>query len=1056
MARIESKQIVAPKVFDPLRQELESTITKTKMLSDELQRQLDLQVKISKSVKNSATGYKQLAEAETKSKNALTEKEKIDRKNLTLQKQLTQVTKLEREQIAALTVEKQRRNKVDKQSAILTNQNIGAFERLNVKIKQLSDRYRNLIAVEGKETVTSKRLRMEILKLNATRDMANKSLGIHNANVGNYTSTVAKLRTGLAQLGLSMGVFYILRSAFGIVKDFDQATADLASVLGVTTDQMAALTEQSKELGATTIFTASEVAELQKEYAKLGFTQSEILGVTEATLQLAAATGEDLGQAATVVGSNLRAFGLDVSETQRVVDVMAKAFSSSSLDMEKFTVAMRQVAPVAKNAGYSIEETTALLGTLTDRGVDASSAGTGLRNVFLELAKQGLTFDEAMSKINNSTNKNKTSMELFGKKGATVGAILAASGVSADLLTEKLNNAGGAAAKMADTQLDTLGGAVKLLISAWEGWILKMNEAGGAGDTLKTIIKFLAKNLDFLLNTLILVGKAWLAYSVGVKASAAATLFFGKSLGKAGKMLSGPVFVAITLVAAAVKGLVQLFKDAVDSSDALTRAYDKVNEKMDEEVIKLKLVGKELFATTAASEERQEVLNKINAEYGTTLQNLQDEAEFANQVAAAYDKIVASLRKEIALTVIKDDLIAFNKELRRLEREQKETGGVFGTLGGVNQVAIKALKDEIKLLENEFTRLNQSTEKVIDGRSGINELGDRFEENDKKVKKLTKSVKDLKNEVTGWSIEDQVDGFDFDYRLDRVDFSKKSTEDISYDATEATNAALREIERLELKEKELWKSIRSEVANTNKMITEMYNNRLALIDREIAKKEMEYNDSKTREEQLRADAKERGLDATEAINLERENQKKALQAQQDLERKKQRIVALIAALNALTAKIEAGDGNPVKNVKADILNLKSFIEGSFYEGTPYTIADALGGNGVKDGHIVRIDDNEAVLNPEQTRALNIRKGGNSTDDIVNIYKNGMAKNNSSLRNKLDVKKRTNDHLIVKELQELKKITQTQSNPGKMAFNSVVGAFQYQKGAQKLIYPIRKR
>jgi hypothetical protein len=163
-----------------------------------------------------------------------------------------------------------------------------------------------------------------------------------------------------------------------------------------------------------------------------------------------------------------------------------------------------------------------------------------------------------------------------------------------------------------------------------------------------------------------------------------------------------------------------LFKDAVDSSDALTRAYDKVNEKMDEEVIKLKLVGKELFATTAASEERQEVLNKINAEYGTTLQNLQDEAEFANQVAAAYDKIVASLRKEIALTVIKDDLIAFNKELRRLEREQKETGGVFGTLGGVNQVAIKALKDEIKLLENEFTRLNQSTEKVIDGRSGIN------------------------------------------------------------------------------------------------------------------------------------------------------------------------------------------------------------------------------------------------------------------------------------------------------------------------------------------------
>ena len=73
-------------------------------------------------------------------------------------------------------------------------------------------------------------------------------------------------------------------------------------------------------------------------------TQKEIEGVTEATLQLAAASGTDLGNAASIVGSTLRAFNMDVDQTQRLVDVMAKSFSSSSLDIDKFSSAMANVA----------------------------------------------------------------------------------------------------------------------------------------------------------------------------------------------------------------------------------------------------------------------------------------------------------------------------------------------------------------------------------------------------------------------------------------------------------------------------------------------------------------------------------------------------------------------------------------------------------------------------------------------------------------------------------------------------------------------------------------
>ena len=95
---------------------------------------------------------------------------------------------------------------------------------------------------------------------------------------------------------------------------------------------MKALSQDAKRLGASTRFTATQVSKLQKEYAKLGFSQKQILNLTKATLELATATNTDLARAAEVVGNTLRAFSLDASETQRVVDVMAKSFNESSLE----------------------------------------------------------------------------------------------------------------------------------------------------------------------------------------------------------------------------------------------------------------------------------------------------------------------------------------------------------------------------------------------------------------------------------------------------------------------------------------------------------------------------------------------------------------------------------------------------------------------------------------------------------------------------------------------------------------------------------------------------
>lgn len=327
-------------------------------------------------------------------------------------------------------------------------------------------------------------------------DIANGSM----KRTSGFVMGIRKAMTGLAAQFLAFtAVIQVIRNVVGVFRDFEQANADLSAVLEVTGDDMKELTEDAKRLGATTAFTATEVSQLQKEFAKLGFSQEEILNATEATLDLAAATGEDLPRAAEVVGATVRAFGLDASETQRVTDVMAKSFSSSALDMEKFAVSMRAVAPVAKNAGLNIEQTTSMLGILVDRGIDASTAGTSLRNVFLELSKQGLTFEEAMEQINSSTDKNATALDLFGKRGAVTGTILAETGVQVSELETELNKAGGSARDMAEKQLDTLQGSLTILNSAWEGLILSMEDGGGfLADTLKIIIKDISTGLSNL------------------------------------------------------------------------------------------------------------------------------------------------------------------------------------------------------------------------------------------------------------------------------------------------------------------------------------------------------------------------------------------------------------------------------------------------------------------------------------------------------------------------------------------------------------------------------
>jgi hypothetical protein len=265
-------------------------------------------------------------------------------------------------------------------------------------------------------------------------------------------------------------------TSFNTFRNFEQEMAKVQAISGATGDEFKGLEKLAKDLGSSTRFTATQVSQLQLNLSKLGFSTKEIHGATGAILDLSLATGEDLAESARVAASVVRAFGYDAKDTNKVVDVMAKSFSSSALDLMKFDTAMANVGAIAKTTNVPLEEVSAMLAVLVDRGIDASSAGTGLRNMFLKLEKHGLSFSEAVDRINNSVKPASTALELFGIRGVTVGQTIARNTDLVASLTQQFANAGGAATEMAAIMDDTVTGSFFKVQSAVEGVLIKLGE----------------------------------------------------------------------------------------------------------------------------------------------------------------------------------------------------------------------------------------------------------------------------------------------------------------------------------------------------------------------------------------------------------------------------------------------------------------------------------------------------------------------------------------------------------------------------------------------------
>ncbi|MDP2216737.1 MAG: phage tail tape measure protein [Methanolobus sp.] len=291
--------------------------------------------------------------------------------------------------------------------------------------------------------------------------------------------------------------------SYNTAVNFDDSMRKVMAVSGATGDEFEQLRALARELGATTAFSASEAAEGMQYLAMAGFDVNEILAATDDMLNLASAGAIDLGTAADIASNVLTGFGLQASEAGRVADVLAKAAASSNTDIQQLGEAMSYAAPLAAAMGMSMEEAAALIGKMSDAGIQGSRAGTALRGAMTRLAsptagvakvleQYNLTladvdpstrsFTDILETLSNAGLSTADAMELFGQEAGPGMLALMSTGTNAIReQTLELENAGGAAQEMADIMQGGPGGAARQLKSAMEELMIAIGDVVTVG-----------------------------------------------------------------------------------------------------------------------------------------------------------------------------------------------------------------------------------------------------------------------------------------------------------------------------------------------------------------------------------------------------------------------------------------------------------------------------------------------------------------------------------------------------------------------------------------------
>lgn len=286
-------------------------------------------------------------------------------------------------------------------------------------------------------------------------------------------------------------------AAVATAANFEEGMSKVQAISGATAGDMELLSEKAKELGASTKFSATEASEAFSYMAMAGWKTGDMLDGISGIMDLAAASGENLGVVSDIVTDALTAFGLSASDSGHFADVLAAASNNANTNVTMLGESFKYIAPVAGAMGYSVEDTAVALGLMANSGIKAGQAGTSLRSALSSMLKPSDNVYAAMKKLDisltNADGSSKSLNEVMlmlrdrfstlteaqkAEYAATIFGTEAMSGMLAIIntsesdfnkLTTSINKADGTSKKMAETMQNNLKGQLTILKSSLEG-----------------------------------------------------------------------------------------------------------------------------------------------------------------------------------------------------------------------------------------------------------------------------------------------------------------------------------------------------------------------------------------------------------------------------------------------------------------------------------------------------------------------------------------------------------------------------------------------------------
>ncbi|MDU9332493.1 phage tail tape measure protein [Staphylococcus pseudintermedius] len=506
------------------------------------------------------------------------------------------------------------------------------------KVKELKAQYNRLSAETGensaKTQAAASKYNEAYAKLNlyerelqeATNEMKrmetqqralNTSMVKLGAKLSSWGPKLQEIGRNMQSIGRSMSLYVTapVVAGFGAaVKksiDFDDSMRKVKATSGATSGEFQQLRDKALEMGAKTKFSASQSAEALQYMSLAGWDTKDMLNGIDGVMQLAAASGEDLGSVSDIVTDSLTAFGLKAKDSGHFADVLAQASSKANTDVRGLGEAFKYAAPVAGALGYTVEDTSIAIGLMSNAGIKGEKAGTALRTMFSNLAKPTKAMKNQMDELGISITDSQGNMlpmrdvmdqlrgkfkglskdqqasaaaTIFGKEAMSGAlAVINASDEDYKKLTKSIDNSAGASKRMADEMEGGIGGSIRRMKSAIESLAISI------GDVLAPYIKRLAEwvaNAATKLNEMpkgtqkVVVGLGLVAAAIGPLLVTLGLMV--STIGASFKVL-GPLFKGIgklTLLTRGANGQLKIFtatqkiwNGVVSASKAIADGY---------------------------------------------------------------------------------------------------------------------------------------------------------------------------------------------------------------------------------------------------------------------------------------------------------------------------------------------------------------------------------------------------------------------------------------------------------------------------------------------------